>query len=77
MRQMLATHCVSSSLALVVVSYNVEDASYEELGWRVISCLLCLLSCYTMGPLRATYVLSHDLPSSPCLLPYAGEKKRR
>jgi hypothetical protein len=44
---------------------------------------LWLLGCYTAGlyswwsPMRTTYVLSHDLPSSPRLLPYAAEKKER
>jgi hypothetical protein len=45
--------------------------------------LLYLLGCYTTGPkcwwspLHETYVLSHDLPSSPLLLPYVDEKKER
>jgi hypothetical protein len=42
---------------------------------------ICLLSCYTMGlqswrsPLHTTYILSHDLPLSPYLLPYTVEKR--
>jgi hypothetical protein len=31
-------------LDMVVVSHDVEGASYEELGWHVNSCLLCLFT---------------------------------